>query len=600
MSRERTDLFAWLTFIAIGTFLMWAWRHHTAYDWSWDETVIILTSREVARGVSLYDPIWWNYPPLLFWELGSLFRIFGERVDVARALAVFWSTVTLLSTALVTRRLANWREAFLAVLLLLGTPVFVRDSRTVQADMPAAACGLLALWVALAGDRFRFAPLAAGLMWGGALMTKPTAVPFGVALAIAVWGKREKRLERLGLVALGTALVFLVVLAAVPVRAFIEQVVLFNIGGSGQADLWANGRTIWAILSGGRLWRAGLLVAGGVGWTFAWQEGNAQRFVLVVLSAPLVLFLALFLPYPDLFTHIVLIMVPLVCAWLAIGTCALLDCVRRPRARLFFLNLLPVLVLLLDKTPWFWQEYAVGDMDDKRRDALEYAQRWRTELPSETTIFSDDPMLIFLSGHPVPPALVNVASRRWQRDGELDGTALVDLVARERPDLIVFWTDRLLEVPGFLEWVQSAGYELLATHAHGKRRIYARAEEYRSQTAPLFDGLELRGFVVPTSARAGEVITVRLLVEATQEWAGERRLVAEIKGEERNVGLLDIPITPPGDLLPGDEFAIVASPPLEADAPPGRYRLHVRIYDPRSGRSGSDTVLFTPLEVQSP
>lgn len=598
MSRERVDLFAWLTAAAIGVFVVWAWRHHAAYDWSWDETVIILSGREVARGVSLYDPMWWNYPPMLFWELGALFRLLGERVEVARALALFWSTVTLLGMALVTRRLVNWREAFLAVLLLLGTPVFIRDSRTVQADMPAVACSLLALWAALEGGRFRFAPLTAGLLWGVALMTKPTAVSFGVALAVAVWGGREKRLERLGLVALGTALVFLAVLAAVPARAFVEQVVLFNLGGSSQVNLWVNGRKIWAILSGERLWRAGLLVAGVAGWTFAWRESSAQRFALVVLSGPLVLFLALFLPYSDLFTHIVLIMVPPFCAWLAIGICALLDRVRTPHARLVFLNLLPMLVLLLDRTPWFWQEYAVGDMDDKRHDALEYAQRWRTELPPGTTILSDDPMLIFLSGHSVPPALANVTLRRWQRDGEWDSSALVNLVARERPDLIVFWTDRLLEVPGFLEWVQSAGYELLATHAHGKRRIYARAEGYNFQTAPLFEGLELRGFIAPTSVRAGEGITIHLLVEATQEWRGERRLAVEVKGETRIVGLLDIPITPPGDLLPGDEFAIIASVPLKADAPPGRYRLHVRVYDPQSGQSGGNTVLFTSLVVQ--
>ncbi len=551
--RWSTWLFVGLVAGSLLFFVAWAWRFHAAYDWSWDETVIILTGREVARGVSLYDPMWWNYPPLLFWELGALFRLFGERVDVARALAVAWSTLTLLATALLAKRARDWKASAFAAFLLLGTPIFIRDSRAVLADMPTAACGMWALWVLADRPQRRVAALVAGLLFGAALMTKPTALPFGVGLLVLAWGPREGRWQRLMALALGTGLVVVLVLANVPLRAFVEQVLGFNAGAGGEANPLANVLKIWTILTGERLWRMLMVPLALLGLVLAWHRSPRQRPLVLALGATFAAFVLLFAPYPDLFSHLVLIVVPLAMVLFALGLGYAIDIIPVPRAwHLPSMGLVLVGVLLLDRTPFFWQAYQTGDFDDKRRDAVEYAARWRTELPPGTTIVSDDPMLIFLSGHSPPPSLVNLSKRRWLRNGELDTAPLLALLARERPNLIVFWTDRLRDLPGVLEWVQSAGYELRATHAHGKRRIYARADGYVTVDLPLSDILTLRGYRV----EGGETLWVRLLVEMAGPWQDGTGLIVAVDMDGVRRAETHIGITPPGDLLPGDAFPV--------------------------------------------
>ena len=553
VKRWSAWVFAALAFGSLLFFVMWAWRFHAAYDWSWDETVIILTGREVARGVSLYDPMWWNYPPLLFWELGALFRLFGEDVMVARALAVAWSTLTLLATILLAERLRGWRTAALAAFLLLGTPIFIRDSRAVLADMPVAACGLWALWVLMRWPHRREAALVAGALLGAALMTKPTALPFGVGLVVLAWGTRNGRWQRLMTLALGALGVVGLVLVNVPLRAFLEQVLLFNAGAGGDANPAANLLKIWAIVTGEHLWRMLLIPVASVGVGFAALGAPRQRHAVLALTATLAAFVLMFAPYPDLFSHLVLVLVPPAIVLFALGLTYLFE--RLPLRQAWQAPVwagLLIGVALLDGTPFFWQAYQVGDLDDKRRDAMEYAARWRAELPPGTTIVSDDPMFVFLSGHSPPPPLVNLSKRRWLRNGEIDTQPLIALLAQERPDYVVFWTDRLREMPGVLEWVQSAGYELQATHAHGKRRIYTRAEGYVPLSLSLSDTITLRGYAI----QGDETLWVRLLVETAEPWQAGTGMVVRLEADGVTHAETEFLITPPGDVLPGDAFPV--------------------------------------------
>src|SRR5690606_11153789 len=150
--RDRhTRLVTWvllmLPWALVLAFVLWGLRHTADYTRGWDEGTILLSAREIARGVQLYEPMWWNYPPVYLWQLAAVMRLTAESVEAARALAVLWSGVTILATAMLARRAGGLVAGAVAALYLVLTPSFVEYTRPVMMDIPTVALLLLAFWV---------------------------------------------------------------------------------------------------------------------------------------------------------------------------------------------------------------------------------------------------------------------------------------------------------------------------------------------------------------------------------------------------------------------------------------------------------------------
>ncbi len=99
-----------------------------------------------AEGIQLYDPLWNDQPPLLTVLLGSLFRVFGPDIAVARALAVGFGLALLAGTTVTVTHTAGPFAAAWATLALFSAPEVFNLSVSVMLEVPTFAVALWALW----------------------------------------------------------------------------------------------------------------------------------------------------------------------------------------------------------------------------------------------------------------------------------------------------------------------------------------------------------------------------------------------------------------------------------------------------------------------
>ncbi|HOR73084.1 MAG TPA: hypothetical protein PLY00_17645 [Verrucomicrobiota bacterium] len=110
-----------------------------------------------ARGVSLYDPLWNDQPPLLTVFLGLCFKTFGSNVAVARAMALGFGLALLAGAAVVISYRSGYLAAALAVFSLLCAPLVFLLAVSVMLEVPAIGTALWALWPILRWQRAQVA-----------------------------------------------------------------------------------------------------------------------------------------------------------------------------------------------------------------------------------------------------------------------------------------------------------------------------------------------------------------------------------------------------------------------------------------------------------
>lgn len=592
--------------VLVFLFLVWGAQHLAGYNWGWDESVLILGIREVSDGVSLYDPMWWNYPPLFFWISAAAFQVAGPSVAVARILALAWAGVAVLATAAVAARGGDGVAATMSALLLLLLPAFVEKSRPAMADIPVVALAMLALWAALRGRTLRGAAVA-GAMFALALLTKQTALVLtpAVGLALLVGYSWRVALQRLGSAIVTACLVIAIVLLRVPLVPFIEQVVVFNAsGGSGLANPAENLRSIWAFLT---TWQRGpvspLIVLALLAILPAVRQWRRDATGFVLLAA-VVVQLTLFAVYSPLYSHLIVTVLPPLAALAGIGAAwvwdrlgALVPDTRRRSARIVAAAVGLVLLVWIYPPGGTYRRLAYPREDDKAHDGRLLAQELQTELPTDAFVLSDDPMINVLSGHSPPPALVNISSRRFIHSDGRPPKAFVHALQEQPPATIIFWTDRFLETPGMLRWVQQR-YELVRTHDEGKRRIYRRLPAVPAfpQNVPFGDRVTLRGYdLAPIVARAGDTVTITPTLQIRQPPSTDLAFYVHVDGHGRRIGSVDQRLALPNNVRAGDHLRQSTTLTMAPDAPSGWYEIHFGVYEPATETYWQDVTLSRPL-----
>jgi len=92
-----------------------------------------------------------GYPPLHFWIMAGLFRLFGKSDFAARLPSLLMGLGMLLATYRVAAIAGGRRTAIAATAVLMLTPVFVSQSRRCMTDIPLAFWTTIALLVYLEG-----------------------------------------------------------------------------------------------------------------------------------------------------------------------------------------------------------------------------------------------------------------------------------------------------------------------------------------------------------------------------------------------------------------------------------------------------------------
>lgn len=149
------------------------------------------------------------------YPLALVFSVFGVGAVQARVYMLVWLLLALLVTYLVIRPLFGTFSALGSILLLSSFATFYADGRTVTGEVP----GFLFLMAGMYFFLVRPTPLVAGLLWGLAIVTKPSIYLLLIpAVTLAVffqkhkgWAEKVRTLLQTGLGALAPVAVWFLV-----------------------------------------------------------------------------------------------------------------------------------------------------------------------------------------------------------------------------------------------------------------------------------------------------------------------------------------------------------------------------------------------------
>jgi hypothetical protein len=129
------------------------------------------------------------------WLVSRLYRLFGEHVWFARALALAFSTVTLWLFWRLACRLLSRRAALIALAFLAASPLFLRYSVAFMPEAPALMfyVGALLFFDRWLDDRRWATALGCGALAGAAALIKPTTLNLGLVFAIMLVARRGWR-----------------------------------------------------------------------------------------------------------------------------------------------------------------------------------------------------------------------------------------------------------------------------------------------------------------------------------------------------------------------------------------------------------------------
>lgn len=438
------------------TWLVLAAPYPAHYDY--DEGVYAETAAAAAAGHRLYASVFLSQPPLLIGMLARAFGAFGESLASARGVVAGCSLLWLAGIAAIAARGAHSRAALWAIAIAGSAPAFVAASHAVQMEGPSEAFAAAAVALGAVTGTGRAMRGTAGsietLRWGTAgvaaglaIMTKFTAATCLVPLAVAAVAAGPVGLGRLtaravalaagGVLAAGAAMVW----TGSPPAEMWRQTVAFH-GAVARVNAVDPGRTVSLLLAfaAANWFLAALGLAGFVYTALTWRgSAPARRGVAAWLAADLA---ALFLWRPVWPHHFVILVTPLAVA----GSAAVEARLRgTPRVRSAVAGILLIAWLAALATA------AAVSGPSASAPLRAAARQTARSVPAGAWVLSDDPMVPFLAGRDVPPALCDTSEMRM-RAGWLTAGALTAALAEPRVRGVALWRGTFREsFPQFVD-----------------------------------------------------------------------------------------------------------------------------------------------------
>lgn len=471
-----------------------------SYSTDYDEGVYWQSLRALAQGHPLFSQIFSSQPPLFLLSIYPFYVLFGQTLVAARLGVVVYSLVGLFALYYAARALGGRWMGVAACALLAADPLYLKESHTLQAEVPALAfeiaCVAFALMATQRTGRWRraFACLS-GVMLGLGVMTKlvdvVALVPAALYLAQPIyqvfvsddrqlhWPARQdvraharRALPDFGLFAAGAVVTCMLVLLPFAGHwgEFYDQVVRFHVaaGHAVNRGLAYNVKMLLRVrqpgvpsghLLGEYVLIALALVAVVVGiWRRSWQ------IVPLLLWAGLSL--ALLLQQQPLFDHHrVLLSPPLVLLGALIIPLTAFRARREAKplpqptqarlipssgiARIVATGIAVVTLASLGAGILDVREAAQPIPDTERQ----IASALRAETLPQDQIVTDDQYIAGLADRTVLPQLVDTSQVRIA-SGYLTAQQLESIITKADARVILFASGRFDGVPGFRAWVR--------------------------------------------------------------------------------------------------------------------------------------------------
>ncbi|MGH7788748.1 MAG: glycosyltransferase family 39 protein [Candidatus Binatia bacterium] len=444
------------------------WRGVFAFDP--DEGVNLIKAQLMARGATLYAPLWSDQPPLFTHLLRAWGAVIGWDVDRARLLVVLFAAATVFAVYDVARLEAGQRAGCAAAALLAASTCFPRLSVSVMIGLPALAFASLALWALFRwvhGGGAGWLLIGGGLM-GGALATKLFTAFLVPLLALwLVWVCPARRGVRAALIWLaGTLATGAVLLLALVGPAHLHQLADTHSAARQSADL-------------ARFDARGLLAGAAAEWPLTLLGAAACLLLLVQRRRAARVFpawaavaaLLLIGHVPVWYHHYLLLSLPLATA-AGIGLAILFGGDTAPlpaRALPWLRSAAAVLIVALPiaslRASWLPPPQRMDDGPRRVLAAMASGPR------GTGSVFTSEPMYAVRSGADVPPALAVLSRKRLATDAGLH-SAIDELFAAQPPDQVVIASSGTIA-----EWARAAmaeRYRLLLTA--GGLEVYGRRD----------------------------------------------------------------------------------------------------------------------------
>jgi hypothetical protein len=436
----------------------------------WDEGAYLMAARLMAAGYEPFRHLYMPQIPLFLRNLSLAFRLFGDSMLVGRLVVVAYSIAGLAAVGYCSRAISNRAGGLAAILFLAVNPGHLAYSRAVFLEVPASSLGMLSMACVLAfwKDRRRSWLVAAGALFGAAILTKPFLLGLGLPLLFypaLLRGRdsssetRRLRASAIGLdwlaVCCGLAAPLVWFLATTDLAAFREQFLAVN-ARLIPADAWR------ILLRRLRFLRRdlGMLYLVPVAlWTSLRRSPRPSPVPVALGTLGMVAFI---LCVPSFYHHGVVLIPPLAAlAGAGVGLCL---AEVRPVARWEPRSWRAVAAVL-----WVVGALALGlyvrrlpiviafDRELLKPEAFDVCKAAMTRLIRKRSaegayVVSDEPMLVYDAGRLVPPR-VAIASGGDVGGGGIDAEDLIQAAERYQAPLVVASVtfDRL---PEWMDWVR--------------------------------------------------------------------------------------------------------------------------------------------------
>lgn len=169
-----------------------AYMAQVTYEMLYRNKVAVPMMRYLGGNI---ENAWHSRTPVYFLLMRGFHKLFGFGLLQGRAFNLFTAALTLMMVYLAGRRLFDWRAGLIAVVLLIGDPVFFERSRLLRNDFAAAAFALLAFFLyEIAQERKSLKYYAAsGLAAGAGVMCHINAVYMVIAIGVLILSREGWR-----------------------------------------------------------------------------------------------------------------------------------------------------------------------------------------------------------------------------------------------------------------------------------------------------------------------------------------------------------------------------------------------------------------------
>ncbi len=399
-----------------------------------DEGFNLQKAALVAEGFLPYREIWSDQPPVLTYALAAFEFAGVGSVALARAFILGLACLLLAALFRLTQHTFGLLAAWLAVLLLAGSPSFQLLSVTVLIGLPAIALATFALERCVCSRGAGWLAVS-GVLFGLAVQTKFFVAPWAIAFmaAILVPGLRDKgtargRVVNLAIWCGASAATFLLVMT-LSGEALIAQLVSPHLEPVTRAfQLFQSLLRLYGMVNADQVFFAG--VAGGA--VLAWQQQRQAIIPILISAVPLVL---LANHAPIAMHHGLLSYVGL--AWLGgAGVAWLFKWASGPRANVH-VAALPVILCVavgaLIAPKW---HRTFKKLHEEQADFVAMAEAFRAHYQRGDWVVTDRPLVAYRVGALNPPSLAVFSTKRIQT-GNLPPRVLIAEIERWKPTTVM-------------------------------------------------------------------------------------------------------------------------------------------------------------------